>query len=582
MADLASLAAVSTPRPPRPERLRIPGEQLLLAGLFLYVLVLVVLPLGRLFIEGLKQGEAGEWLGVVREAWAGRSFGRAFWNTLVAAGASTLLSVVLGTGAALLLRLTDLPGRAALMFLMLLPMLIPPQISALAWIGLGGPSSPILGLLGLAPPPGTTNPLYSMGGIIWVMGLEHAPLVLLAVAAGLASVPRDLIEAGRIVGARPARVVVHIILPAIAPSVLAGAALAFVSAIGNFGVPALLGIPGRVTLLTTLIYQRLNGFGPSVLGEVAAIAFVLVGLAIAGLAIRTIIQRRSGAAIDRTGPIADPFALGRLRLPVGVLTWVGVLLISVLPLLALIATALVPALGVKLSLETLSFANFAWVLSGSAMVQRAFVNSTILALIASAICCIVAVPLAYFAVTRRNRLAQLLDLLSDAPYAVPGTVLAIGIIIVFLPPLPVLGFSIYGSFAIILAAYLSRFLLLALRPVAATLRTVDPGLEEAARIVGTPPLRRLWHVMTPIVLPSALAGGLLIFMSAFNELTLSALLWSTGTETLGVMVFFLQYEGNSPAAAALATVITAAVMILALIVDVIGRRFAPGVVPWQV
>jgi iron(III) transport system permease protein len=560
----------------------LPGEHLLLAGLFVYVLVIVALPLGRLFLEGLKPDADGQFLGVAREAWAGRSVGRAFWNTLIASLSATLFSVVLGTGAALVLRLSDMPGRAGLMFLMLLPMLIPPQISALAWIGLGGPSSPILGALGLAPPPGTTNPLYSLGGIIWVMGLEHAPLVLLAVAAGLSSLPRDLVEAGRIVGARPPAIVWHVVLPAIGPSVIAGAALSFVSAIGNFGVPALLGIPGRVTMLTTLIYQRLNGFGPSVLGEVAAIAFILVGLAVTALVIRAIMQRKAGAAIDRTGPPIEPFRLGRARWPVAIAAWIFVLLISVLPLLALVATALLPALGVRLTAETISFANFSWVLFGSPMVHRAFVNSIVLAGTAAIICCCIAVPLAYFAVTRGNRLAQFLDLLADAPYAVPGTVVAIGIIIVFLPPLPVLGFSIYGSFAIILVAYLSRFLLLALRPVAATFRTVDPGLDEAARIVGARPIRRLWHVMAPVALPSALAGGLLIFMSAFNELTLSALLWSTGTETLGVMVFFLQYEGNTPAAAALASAVTAAVICLALVVDVIGRRFAPGVVPWQV
>jgi iron(III) transport system permease protein len=165
---------------------------------------------------------------------------------------------------------------------------------------------------------------------------------------------------------------------------------------------------------------------------------------------------------------------------------------------------------------------------------------------------------------------------------VPGTVVALGVIIVFLPPLPLIGVSIYGSFAILLVAYLSRFLLLVLRPVAATFATVDPGLEEAARIVGARPVKRLFRVMAPIALPSALAGGLLIFMAALNELTLSALLWSTGTETLGVMVFFLQYEGNSPAAAALATLVVAAVMALAGLVDLVGRRLAPGIVPWQV
>src|SRR5690606_21380589 len=119
------------------------------------------------------------------------------------------------------------------------------QITALAWIELVGPSSPILRPLGLAGAPGETNPLYSLGGIVLVMGIEHAALVFLAVRAGLRSVPRDLVEAARIAGARPLPSMLRIVAPLVMPAMLAGATLAFVSSIGNFGVPALLGIPGR-------------------------------------------------------------------------------------------------------------------------------------------------------------------------------------------------------------------------------------------------------------------------------------------------------------------------------------------------
>src|SRR5262249_5631863 len=159
---------------------------------------------------------------------------------------------------------------------------------------------------------GRTNAIYSMGGIAWVMGLEHMPLVLLAVVAGLATLPRDLIEAARVVGARGPRIVVSVVLPSIMPSVLAGAMLAFVSAVGNFGVPALLGIPGRLTLLTTLIYQRLNGFGPSVLGEVAAISLLLVGLAGAALSVHALLTQRT-AHLDRAAAsgAALPFGMWR-------------------------------------------------------------------------------------------------------------------------------------------------------------------------------------------------------------------------------------------------------------------------------
>jgi len=130
-------------------------------------------------------------------------------------------------------------------------------------------------------------------------------------------------------------------------------------------------------------------------------------------------------------------------------------------------------------------------------------------------------------------------------------------------------------------AYLGRFLALALRPTMAGMDLVNKSLDEAAQIAGASVLTRLWAVILPVVAPSAAAGALLIFMTAFNELTVSALLWSTGRETLGVVVFTLQYEGNSPAAAAVATASIVVTLALAGLASVLGRRLPEGVVPWR-
>lgn len=552
------------------------GEALILAGLCVYALALSVLPLGRLLLEAFRPGENGLVFGTFFDVWNSRAAPRALGNTFIASLGATCISVVVGALAAGIVRLADLRGREIIAFLFLLPMLIPPQISALAWIELTGSTSPILRLVGLAPPPGRTNPLYSMPGIIWVMGLEHAPLVMLSMLSALRGIPRDLIDAARVGGARAGHILGRIVLPLALPGLMAGAALAFVSAIGNFGVPALLGIPGRVTVLTTLIYQRLNGFGPSVLPEVASLALVLVLLAVAGLVLRGLVMGRRGFSVDRTGSELEPFPTGRWRPIFELAAWMFALTIAVLPLLALVSSALVPALGVELSWATLSLENFEFVLGGSGMISRAFANSFVLAGAAALATAAVAMLLGYLVVVRRNPVARVIDRIADAPYAVPGTVLALGVIIVFLPPLPVLGFSIYGSMAIILAAYLARFLPLSLRPVIATLETLDPALDEAGRVVGAGMPRRLVGIAVPLVLPAALAGGLLVFMTAVNELTLSALLWSTGTETLGVVVFFLQYEGNSPAASALASVVVAVTITMAALLEFLARRFAPG------
>jgi len=558
----------------------ISGETGLLAALTCYVAILGLWPLARLFVESLSPDAKGNVLGLLLNQWQSAATWRALIGTLESSLLATLLSIALGTTVAFVLTLSDLRAKAALTFVAMLPALVPSQITALAWIELTGAGSPILGPLGMAPAPGATNPLYSKWGIVLVMGIEHSSLVFLAVRAGLRHLPRELIEAARLGGAGPLRVTGSVIAPLAMPAILAGATLAFVTSIGNFGIPAMLGIPGRYTVLTTLIYQRLQGFGPRVLGEVAALALILAVLATIGLLLRAFVVRRGGFATEAGAPL-QPFRLGRRRLPLEAVMWFALVCIAILPLLALIASSLQPALGVPLRFDTVTLANYHFALFEQESTLRAFGNSFVLALLTAAISATVAVPLAYLSSLRKNPAARVLDLVADAPYAVPGTVLAIAVIIVFLPPLPLLNVSLYGTLGIILVAYLARFLALALRPTVAGMERVNRNLDEAAQVAGAGVITRLRAIILPAVAPAAAAGALLIFMTAFNELTVSVLLWSTGRETLGVAVFFLHYEGNSPAAAAVATISITVTLMLAFLTSALARNLPGGVVPWR-
>lgn len=554
------------------------GEFWLAALLLLWVVAVPVWPLARLLVEALGPGDDGQPLGLMAEVLGARATRRAFWNTLAASAGSVAISAALGLGLALLTGLFRLRGRVAMSFLILSPLLIPSQTMALAWIELTGASSPILGPLGLAPAPGQTNPIYSGWGIALLMGIEHMPLVYIAARAALTAVPADLVEAARIAGAGRALIVRRIVMPLALPAALAGAVLAFAAAIGNFGVPALLGIPGRFPMLTTLIYQRLNGFGPEVAGRVAVLALILVAMAAAALALRMLILRRLTVPVSAGAPMA-PFPPGRFGWLIEAAVWLVLLVIAILPMLALLGTALSPALGVRLSWEALTTRNFADILANPA-VRRAIGNSLQLAALTALICSVVALPFAYLAAMRRSRLVRGLDWLVDAPWVVPGTVVALAMILTFLRPLPLIG-SIYGSFAILLVAYLARFLPLVLRPVIAAAEAIDPAMDEAARIAGAGPLRRITRIFAPIVLPATSAGALLLVMTAISELTLSALLWSSGNETIGVMIFALQYEGNSTGAAAMAVLSLAIALGIALLLDLLGRRLPPGILPWR-
>ncbi|SEH31701.1 iron ABC transporter permease [Rhizobium sp. NFR12] len=557
----------------RPHRLG--GEHLLVSLLVLYVSFTTLWPLARLFSAAFQPGEDGTPLGLMLTTLASRSALRALSGTLQTALLSVAVSTVIGVALAFAVSLLKLRTRAALTFLILIPLIVPSQTMALAWIELFGAQSPILKPLGLAPPPGSTNPLYSTGGIALVMGIEHMPLVFIAVRAALRALPADLVEAARILGISPGRIGLGIVLPIVMPSVLAGSLIAFTAAIGNFGVPALLGIPGRISVLTTLIYQRLNGFGPAAAGQVATLALMLAAMAALAIVLRNIVTTRIAVPL----PAGTPFVPTRRAPVIDFLLWIVVLILSLVPLAALTMTALLPAIGVAFGPDTISLDQFRAVLDNPT-VRRAFANSLLLAVITAAISMLVAVPLAFLSQRRTNPVLRLLDFVIEGPWVVPGTVVALGMILAFLKPLPLIGLSLYGTMAILVIAYLSRFLPLVLRPVAAAAQSADPALDEAARITGAGLNRRILSIFLPGVLPAAAAGAILVVMTALNELTLSTLLWSSRKETIGVMIFALQYEGNSTGAAAVAVLSTLLVLSLAGGATLIGSSMPKGTLPW--
>lgn len=555
------------------------GEAGSYAVLIAVVALLCVWPMVRLAVEAAAPGGHLD-LAVAREVLSARSTWRATWNSIDAALCSSLLALLFGTAFALLVGATDARGQTPLLFCFLLPLLIPPQITALSWSQVAGPGSPLLVALGLAPPPGSPNPLYSRGGIILLLALQHAPLVFLTVRAALRRLPRQLVEAAYVFGASPPQAILRVVLPLLGPALVAGTALAFVSAIGNFGIAALLGIPAAHTLLPVLIYQRLASFGPTVIAEVAVLSVLIAAIALAGVLVQGWLLRRRDVAAEADGP-PMLWRLGRRRGWVEAAAWLFILLLVLLPLVALVATALVPAIGVRLTPQTATIANFAEILLRQDMTRRAFGNSTVLALGAAAVLMLLAVPLAYLISWRRGWVSRATHLAAEIPYALPGVVLAVACILIFLRPLPLLGVSIYGTLWIIFVAYLARFLILALTPVIAGYHQIERSLEEAAALDGAGFVDRLRFVFGPILLAPVAAGGLLVFMTAYNELTVSALLWSSGSETLGVMVFNLEDGGYTVLASAVAVLCLIAVFLIFGLLHILDTRFRLGALPWS-
>lgn len=544
------------------------------------VALLSLLPSLRLLVSALFDWQQGSKSSLWRVL-SNETTWIALRNSLYTSGLGTLLSLLLGCLFAFCLALTNIRGKQIWVFLFMLPMMIPPQVTALSWLQLFGPGSILLNSLGIAPGFGSPNPLYSPEGIALLLGIQHAPLVFLALRTQLQCLPKEQIEAARLNGASLWRVLWDIVLPLCRTALWAGAAIAFVSALGNFGIPAMLGIPISYFVLPIQIYQTLSSFGPSMLNDVAALSVLMGVLAIGIVMLQGYFQRRHALPLIGMAGRALGFELGKWCLATELLLGAVLCAILLAPLLALIATSLVPTLGVPLNADTVTFSAWRAIFDEQSVAWRALTNSVTLSVGAALSLMLLCLPLAWLLVRYPSRLLRWLYNIIDIPYTLPGVVLAIAFILLFARPLPLVGISLSGTLTLIFLAYLARFLTVCLKPVHSSMLQLDPAMEEAASLAGANFSQRLRHIVLPLLAPAAFAGALLVFLTAVNELTVSALLWSAGKETLGVVIFNLDESGDKVLASAISVLIVALVACVMLLLSGLSRYLPKGVIPWQ-
>lgn len=492
-------------------------------------------------------------------------------NSLFISVVGTIGATALGLTLAWLIARTDLPFKPAWQALLIVPYLIPPFIGAIAWVYLLGP----VGYLNRFWRSLTGDPLfviYGEWGVILVMILYTYPIAYLITLGPLRQMNPALEEAAQISGARTLRVLRDITLPLMTPSIGASALLIFMSILANFGIPAVIGFPRRYFVMTNEIYTTILNFDrPNNLQIAAALSMVLVIFALLSLVLQRWLQRSRSYAV-LTGKNEQPrlVALGRLRLLALLFVLAVILAAVVAPMLAIFAQSVTPAPGVLLTAENATWRHYEE-LAGIPKVGRAFFNSFVLSAGAATLIALLAIIIAYLTVRLRVRFSQALNALVLLPYAIPGTVVALAMILAFLQPLPVLNISLYNTIWILLVAYIARFLTFGVQAVSAGFEQVHPSLEEAARISGASLPRALWDIALPLIRSNVLAGWFLAFMPALTELTMSVLLVSVSNETVGQVVFGLHQEGKQNLTAALAFLVTTGVLLLNIAITQITR-----------
>ena len=556
-------------------------QNLLVAAVLLAALLLGALPFGRLVLAALAPAGALAPAAALAEV-SSHAARLATLHTLETGLVSATGSMLIGGTVAFILAVTDVRAKKTVALIFVFSMMVAPQVAALAFLSLTGQASPVLNGLGLAPAPGTPNPLAGRFGIMLVLALHHAPLVAITLWAGLRTVPHHLVEAAEIEGASPSGIIRHILLPVLRPHLIAAFLAAFVAGVGNFGIPALMGMPVNYLTLPTLIYRRLSSFGPAGLADAAALSMLVALIAAVGVIAGMLALRRVAAKVDIDRRVQPFWRLGAARPAIEVALWMLLLVKVGLPFLALLGEALTPAIGVALSWQTVTLDKFAEVLFRQDVTLRAFRNSFLFAGLSAVLLAVSAIVFAFVLERRMPKLRRLVEIIIEIPYALPGVVLAIACILLFLKPLPLIGVSIYATPLIIIFAYMARFLPLALKAPMAAMAQIEAHHEEAAVLDGASVWQLIRHVVAPILAPAACAGALLVFLVAFNELTVSALLWSSGTETLGVVLFSLKEAGLSGEAAAIGISASLVILGVMLLLNRMENHLPEGVLPWRI
>jgi iron(III) transport system permease protein len=500
----------------------------------------------------------------------------ALGNSILVGILATVAATLIGTALAWMVARTDVPLKRVLRPLFLIPFLIPPFIFALAVQQLLGP----IGYLNVFWRGAFGTMLFdvnSFAGIVIVLALGSYPFVYLTMLTAFERLPAEMEEAARISGATKWSVLRTITLPLLTPTIGAGAVLAFVASISNFGVPAILGFRRGIQVLTTRIYDEVTrGTDPDRLAVAAALSLVLGVVGGVGLVLQNRLAGRGKfTLISGRGGAGGITSLGAARLPVAGVGILFVVLTSILPLLAITLTSFIQAPGVPPSWETLSLRWYERLILASPRIQQAAVNSLVLALSAATITTVLGAILAFLIERLRVPGRLFIDWLATLPYSIPGTVVAIAFILAWLRPIPLLGFSIYNTIWILLLAYVARYLAFGLRSTVSSLQQIGETLEEAARISGAARWQALRDVLVPLLWPAMRSSWILVFIPALQELTLSALLVGPRSQTLGYAVFNLQDGGLVNLAAALSVVMLTGLAIITLIVGPL-RSSQPG------
>ena len=543
---------------------------LLAIGLLLF---LVVNPLLRLLVVSFQQPDGAFTLANYFVAYGRARYVEALLNSLILGVSAASLCLVFGVPLAWALSRTDMPGKGLIWVAILGTFIIPPYLGAVGWILLAGPNAGwlnqlVVGLTGMEKGPFN---IYSMPGLIFVIACYSFPYVFVFTKSALDLVSSEMEDAANILGAGSLRTSLSITLPLALPAILGAFILVFLEAIALFGSPALLALPGRFHVVTTQLWQFFE-YPPRV-GVAAAYAMPLLGITVFLFWLqRRITSRKGYAVLSGKGGERRLIPLGRWKWPM-LGYCLGVCTLSFfMPMVVICQAALAKAWGRGFALDNLTLDNLYFTLFENNLTRSATLNTFMYAGAASIIAITLALCVAYI-VNRQlvgKHFGNLLSFLTMAPFVIPGIVLAIGFYAAYTHP-PLL---LYGTAWILILAFATRFLPIAYVNCSSAIRSINPELEDAVRILGGTRFTAIRSVVMPLLKRSLAGAFILVFIPATRELSTAIFLYSINTQVLSVLLFDKSDEGNFEMLAAIGLILVLITVVFILIgFRLMGRDF---------
>ena len=556
---------------------RFNSQTLILIGAIAFVLYLAGVPLVMLLYGSIRSapiGEPGATYTIQNyvKAYFDKEFYFLLLNSIYYGLGTCTLTFLIGTFLAWVSERTNTPLKKLFVVMSLIPFIIPGILSTISWILLLSPKIGLINLvvkdfLGLESAPFN---IYTMWGMIWAESIHLYPLVFLLMSAAFRNMDTSLEEAALTAGSSTFSTFCRVTLPLMRPAMFSVLLINFIRGIEAFEVPALIGVPAKISVFTTKIFLAIHQF-PSDFGLAGAYAVTLLVISTTGVLIYGRITRREERYATVTGKGYRPrvIELGVWKyLTLGV-SFLIFFLAVILPVFVLLWSSFIPYYGVpsRELMEKMTWANYQYILNYP-LALTAFKNSFYLSVGSATLVMLLTSLIAWITVKTKLPGRALLDNMTFIPIAMPGIVLGVSLIWVYLTlPIP-----IYGTIWVLLLAYITKFMPYGIRAASASMIQINKELEEASLTAGGTWFQTFRKVILPLLMPGFTAGWIYISIIALRELSTSILLYSYNSTVLSIMAFDLWEGGQYTYVCALGVLMVLLLVTMAFVARKLGAR----------